>query len=462
MPVRLPSRYEDLDIAFRGRLRPSQPLLQLVKQAFSSMEINGGIRFLPIFGASGSGKTSAALELGTHLPDLFVDRLPREAIEEPAALRQAISQMMHNAGGRYIVAVVDQYEEVAAQRTAVPTSFVEALSLLDRGDLRDQRVLFLWLTTSREFQKALADATTRNRRILTSPVFEIEGPPRSDWPSIIEETFQFHNQERALSDYEILTLDITDMSNHETTLGAAIEAVGSKLSVYATSLHDLSTYQVVMLWPVTDGLRITRIQQFTDPRQGYKLDWNSWYRQLNAEDQQQLPLREYNRARLYFDMRLVPIAAADLHPICRELDDENFEIGQSYLNRFRSTHFYSIISGQWSPETYAPLRERESQRATAAREWYTTVTSQPTKLGKRIAKCLRLLSVNADHEQTVESPHGRVRADILVDRSPISPPNVIVEMKAFSAENTMPSSICQAVQTTLRRHAQFAGILQRQ
>ncbi len=217
-----------------------------------------------------------------------------------------------------------------------------------------------------------------------------------------------------------------------------------------------------MLWPVTDGLRITRVQQFTDPRQGYKLDWNSFYRQLNSDDQQQLPVKEYNRARLYFDMRLVPIAAADLHPLCRELERIDFEPGASYLDRFKNTHFYSIISGEWSAERYAPLRERESKRADEARDWYAGVTNSPTQLGRRIAKCLQMLDISADHEREVKSPHGKVRADVLIDRTPIVPPNIIVEIKAFSPENTMPSTICQAIQTTLKRHAQFAGFLQRQ
>ena len=122
--LRLPSRYEDLDAAFRGRLKPNQPLLSLVKQAFSSMEISGGIRFVPIFGSSGSGKTSATLEIGTHLPDLYVEQLPRGAIEDPGTLETSLAQISKRAHGRKLVAVIDQYEEVAAQRTAIPSVFV--------------------------------------------------------------------------------------------------------------------------------------------------------------------------------------------------------------------------------------------------------------------------------------------------------------------------------------------------
>lgn len=227
-------------------------------------------------------------------------------------------------------------------------------------------------------------------------------------------------------------------------------------------LHDLSTYQVVMLWPMTDGQRITRVQQFTDARQGYKLDWNAWYRQLNEEDKKQLPLRELNRARLYFDLRLVPVAAADLHPLCKDLDDDSFTLHKSSLDRFTSTHFYSIVNGTWDPSAYKPLRERESDRAEAARTWYESVTSEPTKIGKRLAKVFRELGFSADHEQTITSAHGKIRADVLVIRSSSQPQNAIVELKVFSPSNTMPSTICEQVRITLRRHAQFAGFLARQ
>lgn len=460
MSLRLPSRYEDLDFEFRGRLRPDPELLETVKGAFRSMEISGGIRFLPIYGQSGSGKSSAAIELGTHLPDLTVMALSREAVENQEVLHTELRIALKRKPLGLVV-VIDQYEEAAASRAAVPTSFVEMLALLDRGELRKEKILFLWLTTSREFQSALAQATSRNRRILLKPDYELKGPSASEWPSIITETFQAHNQDRNLSDYEILEVDLAHISRDEPSLGTAIEAVGQRLGQYTTSLHDLSAYQVVMLWPVTDGLRISRIMQITDARQGYKLDWSAWYRQLNPEDQRQLPLRELNRARLYFDVRLVPIAAADLHPLCKELDDNAYKLHKTYLERIQATHFFSIISGNWNLDTYSPLRERESQRADDARAWYEGVTREPTKLGRRIAKILRELNLVADYEQPLTSPHSKVRADVLVDRSPISPPKVIIELKAYSPENTMPSTICAAVQTTLRRHAQFAGFLQR-
>lgn len=461
MCIRLPSRYEDLDVEFRGRLKADRRLLELVQAPFKSMEISGGIRFLPIFGQSGSGKTSATLEIGTHLPDLYVVQLSRDAIESAESLKVEIQNILSRKR-KGVVAIIDQYEEVAAQRSSVPKLFVESLSLLDRGDLRNENILFIWLTTNREFQSSLVEATSRNKRILVAGDFELHGPPQEDWPQIISETFQFHNQNKDLSDFEIIDADLHRISQQSQTIGESIESTGTMLGKFLAALHDISDYQVLMLWPVTDGLRISRIQQFTDARQGYKLDWVSWYRQLNSADQVQLPLREFNRARLYFDMRLVPIAVADLHPLCKNLDDDDYELHKTYLDRFILTHFASIVMGKWSSDAYSPLRERVSKRATEARNWYETVTQSPTKIGKRVAMCFKKLGIDAAYEESIESRFGKIRADVLIRRARLRPQNIIVELKAFSPENTMPSTICTQIQTTFRRHAQFAGFLQRQ
>jgi hypothetical protein len=152
MTIRLPSRYEDLDEAFRGRLRANQDLLATVKGAFTSMRVSGGIRFLPVYGKSGSGKTSAALELASHLPDVRVFMLSRRGVEDQQGLVKEIHAARVEYEGAPLVAVIDQYEEASAQRSQIPTSFVESLALLDRGELRDQQILFVWLTTSRDFQ----------------------------------------------------------------------------------------------------------------------------------------------------------------------------------------------------------------------------------------------------------------------------------------------------------------------
>lgn len=464
MSIKLPSRYEDLDQAFRGRLRPVPSLLDIAQQARRSMSISGGIRFLPIYGESGSGKSSAARELDTHLPETKVVSLPREAIGSFDELKRFMSEQQNlNPGRELLIAVVDQYEEAVAAKGELPSQFVEWLSLLDRDpEYNTHRWLFLWLTTSKPFQKLLADSTSRNRRILADSVFELRGPEKNLWPSIIEETFEFHNSGRSLADFQVLQRDVEEYARTERTIGSTIERVGQALGEHLPSLHDLSTYQVLMLWPVTDGQRISTILRFVDPREGYRLDWNAWFRQLNDQDRLQLSLAEFNRARLYFDVRLVPVAAADLHPLCRDLDDEGFKLHRTYTERFELTHYVSILRGTWDPSRYSPLRERPSERASEARDWYSTVTTQPTKLGRRLAQVLTSIGIPAEYEKEVVSPHGSVRADILSERPASRQTRVITEIKAYSPENTIPSSIRDAIRTTLRRHAQFGGFLQRQ
>ena len=229
MSLRLPSRYEDLDTAYRGRLIPDQALLELVNRAKKSIDISGGIRFLPIWGQSGAGKSCAAIEIGTHIPLVHTLVLTRDEIESKSLLLDRILLEKKKAHGKFLVVIIDQFEEKVIGKERIPTQFVEHISLLDRAELRDYPTLFIWLTTDKSFQKQLQDATSRNRRILLESDFEVTGPEKSIWPTIIKQTFSFHNAEKALADYGIIDEDIKNIAEDSTTLGAANEQVGNLL-----------------------------------------------------------------------------------------------------------------------------------------------------------------------------------------------------------------------------------------
>lgn len=462
MHINLPSRYEDLDTAYKGRLAPNQELIALVDKAYKSMKISGGIRFLPLYGESGSGKSSASRELSTHMPSVICTVLERSEVETLTDLTKRIKELHKLNPGKLIVAVIDQYEENVQGKERIPTQFIEHLSLLDRGDCKNIPTVFIWLTTSEQFRDMLADATTRNKRILLSRDLEIKGPDSKSWPRIIEETFSFHNMDKPLSDYQIIRDDIEEISIRSNTIGETIEKVADKLGEGIDGLQNLSEYQVTLIWPVSDGLRNQRVMQFSKPRDEYRLNWEAWYTELNEEDRRTLPLHELNRARLYFDFRIIPIRAADLHKLCLELDNDSRSLGKTFLDRFKNTHFFHVISGNWENYSYAPVRERESKRSDDASTWYETVTSAPTALGKRISKILTACGLNAAHEVEIKTIYSSVRADIYVDSNDKTKLKRIIELKAFSTENTMPSTIKEQIKITLRRHAQLAGFLQRQ
>ncbi|MBS7663163.1 ATP-binding protein [Pseudomonas lalucatii] len=462
MNINLPSRYEDLDTAYKGRLAPNQDLITLVDRAYKSMKISGGIRFLPLFGESGSGKSSASRELSTHMPSVISTVLERPEIETFEALVEKIKFLNKTEPNKLIVAVIDQYEENVQGKERIPTQFVEHLSLLDRGDCKNIPVVFIWLTTSEQFRDMLAAATSRNKRILISNNFEIKGPDSKSWARIIEETFSFHNMEKPLSDYQIIRDDIEELAIRSSTIGETIEKVAEKLGEGIDGLQNLSEYQVTLLWPVSDGLRNQRVMQFSKPRDEYRLNWEAWYIELNDEDKRTLPLHELNRARLYFDFRVIPIRAADLHKLCLELDRDDRPLAKTFLDRFKNTHFFHIVSGNWQNYAYAPVRERESKRSDDAHAWYETVTSTPTALGKRIAKIITSCGLAAKHEVDIKTIYSSVRADIYIENTEANKLKRIIELKAFSAENTMPSTIKEQIKITLRRHAQLAGFLQRQ
>lgn len=398
---RLPSRYEDIDTSYRGRLLPNNQLLSLVDMAKKSMNISGGIRFLPIYGKSGSGKSCASHEIGTHLPETYVFSLDKNEIESREYLLKRIDIEKTNAAGRLLIAIIDQYEENVLGKEKIPSQFIEHLSILDRAELRTTPILFIWLSTSKEFCQSLANATSRNRRILLKSDFVIEGPEKDKWIAIIQETFSVHNAEQALADYQIVESDIARIVERNETLGDAIEDVGSLLASSMEGVQNFSEYQVIIMWPVSDSLRNQRVLQFSRPREGYKLNWDIWYNHLNEDDKKQLPIKELNRARLYFDVRIIPVRAADLYKMCTNLNDDSYTIAKTYLERFKKTHFFHVLMDEWEDYDYNPVRERESNRANEAESWYRSITTKPVSIGKRVASALRQCGVAATYEKTI-------------------------------------------------------------
>lgn len=462
MRISLPARYEDLDQAYKGRLIPNQELISLINKCYKSMTISGGIRFLPIYGESGVGKSCATRELGTHMPDVSTFTLDHNEIESSEKLLSRVQKERQLTDKRVLVAIIDQYEENVQGKERIPSQFVEHISLFDRKELSGELIIFIWLTTSKDFQQQLVHSTTRNARLLAHKEFEIVGPAKTEWPQIVEETFSFHNSETPLADYGIIFEDIQKIARTEQTLGRTIIVVGDSLAEHLESLENLSEYQVVLLWPVADPTRSQRVAQFSKARSGYRLNWDAWYSNLNDEDKKSLPLQALNRARLYFDMRVVPVRAADLHRLCIDLADDDRPLASAHLDRFRNTHFFHLVSGNWENYDFAPMRETQSQRADDAKEWYESITGQPTQLGRRLAKILRALGLDAKHEAPLKSEYSNIRADVFVNIGEPEPKKRIIELKVFASENTMPSSIKDQIKVTLRRHAQFAGFLERQ
>src|SRR5690606_36433016 len=99
--------------------------------------------------------------------------------------------------------------------------------------------------------------------------------------------------------------------------------------------------------------------------------------------------------------------------------------------------------------------------STEAATWYTTVTSQPTLRGKRLAKILTTLELDANHEHEIKTEFSTVRSDVFIDIKDDSEKKYILELKVYSSANTMPSTIKEQIKVTLRRHALLAGFMKK-
>ncbi|MEM6506548.1 MAG: ATP-binding protein [Planctomycetota bacterium] len=458
----LPSRYESLNKSYRAQLRPVPELIDAAKKAHSSIKINKGVRFLPVFGESGSGKSSATLELATHLPEARVELLTPNDISLPMdQLQERIARKVHLfSKTELIIWVIDQYEEIVEGtiREKVPSQFIEKISIIDRGDLAAQPMLFIWLTTSKEFRDKLVKlSSSRSRRTLLDASFDLNGPERETWIDIIKETFLHHNEGRQLADYDVLDSRIIEAIQGAETIGDAIDNVGGILANSAmTQLLDLSAHQVVMLWPVVDGTGINRVASFTKSNSGYSLNWTSFWDQLTDRDKNDRDLDGMNRARIYFDFRLIPIPAADFRDIVRKFDI-SVDITKEAIESLQRTHYYKVISRDQT-ENLRVMFERESQRSADAKTWYESITAdQQANAAKMLAKTISQAGYESEPQYEMKSDFGRVVADLSTRQNGSK---ALTELKLFSPRNTTPSAIRDQIKSTLRKYAKFSGFLQ--
>src|SRR5690606_32100084 len=104
-----------------------------------------GVRFLPLYGKSGSGKSCAAAELATHLPQTRVIHLSHAEIESNNTLQTFLAHQKNLfSPTEMYICIIDQYEETVDANARIPEQFVEKLSLLDRSEFAKQPMLFIW------------------------------------------------------------------------------------------------------------------------------------------------------------------------------------------------------------------------------------------------------------------------------------------------------------------------------
>lgn len=463
MPPLLPSRWEDLQPEFRPNLRPDPALLDLVKRQHASMQVTKGIRFLPIYGESGAGKTCAAMQLATHLPNIDVQRLDRSLIEseDPQALVKFINSTSHLFSPiELVIYVVDQYEESVAQKGNIPTRFLDQLSALDRSGKIPKPVLFLWLTTSLDFQSELVGATSRNRRILASNDFAITGPARENWPNIISSTFEFHNGGKILADCQIMLADLARECESATTIGDAIKRIGDELSDELPRLVDISDYRVIQVWPVADGQSIERVQHFASPVQGYTLNWSAFEQRLVEADRSSDTLAGLNKARLYFDMRVVPLPISYLMQICTSLADSEYVLPKTSLDLWERMHLHRLVAETWTDTGFGPLKEREAEK-TKVNKWYENIPNQQAAVCRRLAALYRQLDRTAVAPREIITDSSKVQADVGVERSEGVERTSLLELKVFAADRITPATVRDQIKSTLRKYAALAGFVAR-
>lgn len=457
--ARLPSRFENLDPRFHVHLIPDRPLLNVTRSTIAAMHVAGGVRLLPVYGASGSGKTSAAMQLRSLSTEFQVFALEHDLISQGGLAQAVKREQNRRPGERACVGIIDQYEESVGDRNELVARFVGQLTSLDRSEIVQRPTLILWLTPSKEFQAALVEsAREKNARLVSVDDFILQGPPRAEWAGIIDRTFEFHNAGMSLADVGFVRPQLDDAVDKSDTLGESINRVGEQLVTAFPVSNDLEQYRVIILWPVADTLSLSRVISLSDAREGYSFNWNKWYWELNLRDRAQLPHEALNLTRILVDLRVVPLPVGQMHPSFINLDAPHPALSAGALAPLARSHLAQIVQDRWDPSTYRPMAITSSDTALRAMRWYETVRRRPTDLGQRLALCLRQLGLDAQYESTIDSDFSVVRADVRVRKHPRSD---LIELKAFAPRSTNGSNIRYQIRATLRKYAQLGGLLGR-
>lgn len=225
--LRLPDRYEQLahqlgpEVANILVAPPVSMLASLRAVAAEVRTRNEGI-LAPVFGESGTGKTTMAMNLTLWHPTLFAQTLMYSGAIESEKLDAALKEYSRDlpADNRRIVPIAVDHRESNPPSDAELAQIKRFL----RTNVFNIPVLILWLETNRDKARTLAD---RYIEIAGKTAIELpivcHGPDKNTWQSIAINTLEIANKIKGLEELGVDPRAYNPMEYH--TLGAFLRQI---------------------------------------------------------------------------------------------------------------------------------------------------------------------------------------------------------------------------------------------
>ncbi|MFI5935781.1 hypothetical protein [Actinoplanes sp. NPDC051494] len=243
-----PDRYESLverlgpEVA-KLLVSPQEATRHLLEDAAFAVRGRREGALIPLYAASGTGKTTLANNLGTFFPGVYTDTLPYNGAVVADELRVALSDFAQHLpvnDTRVIPINIDHREGSPPDE-----SEMAELKRFLRSPQLGARCAVLWPDTSASVAQGMARAY---EAIAGTPAVEIpvavEGPPRESWQETASNTLRLSNDLDSLEDLGV------DPRNYDPAAFKSIGAFLRKLS------DDFRTTQLRLLRAVQRPLRL--------------------------------------------------------------------------------------------------------------------------------------------------------------------------------------------------------------
>ena len=256
----LPRRYEALEAEAKIRNLPLRPLLKPVREALKDIEGEiqlvqqmGTGRLYIINGVTGSGKTTFLNSIGLFVDGISIHTVKGMSLDTRGAIENSLTLLQRDPNKISIV-IMEGREAPGSLRDDELDILLTTLN----ADLRSgvgRRTLFVIPTTHPSLAQTISEraATIGGMTSRVRPFYVFEGPPRSEYMSIINETVSAFNEARTLLDYGISSELAKAIAESTGSIGQFIESchqeITSKRQILEANASEVK-HKRVHLWMV--------------------------------------------------------------------------------------------------------------------------------------------------------------------------------------------------------------------
>lgn len=475
--ITIPNRFESLQAAFGGEIKPlivsnEDDLQAFIRMREQARVQNGGLLTF-LLGTSGVGKTTSVHSASINLPDVFapvLTVLPEIAYREAAAW---IDNNLPPSSSKATLVLFDG-REVSDDEVGL-RQFLSSLNQILR---RRPDVVFCWPTTDSSWHEKIRDIARTIGGQNFAPAegdHNIQGPPPGEWPNVLERLLiQFG---KTYDDIGVASDLVGEVCAQSSTVGDFLTKIGSIIAdriskVRATRRLPKLLFVVTSSGDVSgEANRIRRAGNqilAPEPLLGHspRSEVGKWWAERNKN-----PNHHLGYIISLFEARLVTMTASAVVYACLHHGEEDLRtVAQSFGTRpdkgnagrtMKVTDLYRLLAKEPIPE-FTSSRKSSAQEPTV--QAYSAIQGLSAKRHKSINQALcalakeNLASVDFAPSDFEKSYSGELVTDAVITSSG---EEIHLEFHHLSEVHCRAASMASYIMEKLRSYAWYHQLIPR-